>query len=605
MILTVSAKKLHKNLRRLVQALPAVVARWPDAVLVMPGNPTAHERRAARARRPPWGSPPTSRSPRTSTRPIWRACTGSRAASCSRRSTRASGSRSSRRCAAASPSPARVPPRCPRSRATRRATSTRSTSPTSARALVELLADRGLADELVARGREREASVHVGGRGAGHARELRAGVGAGAVSPAGDAQEPPAAPRADDEPPAGLQAGATAAAAAGAAERAPDVLDTQAAGGLIIRGGVMRLGSYVVVVLLSLIPAVLLTRYLGAARFSAYTTVISLVSVISLVTDAGMSNLGDPRIRGARRRPTATALMRDLLGLRVALTLVGVLLATLFAVCAGYSAALLAGTVVAGLGTVALVYLHTLSIPLAAELRLGHDVAAGNRPPGADGGRDRGAGRGRRRRLPAAGGDARRLPAAAARDRACWSAAGSRCAWSCARATGSRCCARPSSFSLATAVGARLRLHRPDHHEPRREPPPERAVRAVVPRLHRRRHRARPAGRRRDPAARARRARRSRTARLRAAADLRGLADHRRRGGARHLRRRAVHRQSHRGAEVPGIRGVGAGAAHPGDRDDRLVPDRRLGLRAAVDQALRGAARGQRARRCSSAARSR
>jgi glycosyltransferase involved in cell wall biosynthesis len=43
-ILTVSAKKVHKNLRRLVEALPAVVARRPDVVLVMPGNPTEHER---------------------------------------------------------------------------------------------------------------------------------------------------------------------------------------------------------------------------------------------------------------------------------------------------------------------------------------------------------------------------------------------------------------------------------------------------------------------------------------------------------------------------------------------------------------------------------
>jgi O-antigen/teichoic acid export membrane protein len=159
-------------------------------------------------------------------------------------------------------------------------------------------------------------------------------------------------------------------AMAAASDRRPDVLDTQAAGGLIIRGGVLRLGSYVTVVLLSLIPAVLLTRYLGAERFSAYTTVISLVSVVSLVTDAGMSNLGT-REFAVREGSDRSALMRDLLGLRVALTLVGVLLATLFAVCAGYSAALLAGTVVAGLATVALVYVHTLSIPLAAELRLG------------------------------------------------------------------------------------------------------------------------------------------------------------------------------------------------------------------------------------------
>jgi glycosyltransferase involved in cell wall biosynthesis len=43
-ILTVSAKKVHKNLRRLVEAMPAVVERRPDVVLVMPGNPTEHER---------------------------------------------------------------------------------------------------------------------------------------------------------------------------------------------------------------------------------------------------------------------------------------------------------------------------------------------------------------------------------------------------------------------------------------------------------------------------------------------------------------------------------------------------------------------------------
>jgi glycosyltransferase involved in cell wall biosynthesis len=42
-ILTVSAKKVNKNLERLVRAMADVVAARPDAVLVMPGNPTAHE----------------------------------------------------------------------------------------------------------------------------------------------------------------------------------------------------------------------------------------------------------------------------------------------------------------------------------------------------------------------------------------------------------------------------------------------------------------------------------------------------------------------------------------------------------------------------------
>jgi O-antigen/teichoic acid export membrane protein len=149
-----------------------------------------------------------------------------------------------------------------------------------------------------------------------------------------------------------------------------DVLDSSAAGGLIIRGGALRFASYIAVVALSVISAALLTRYLGVARFGHYTTVISLVTVVSVVTDAGMSSLGT-REFAVREGAERETLMRDLLGLRVILTLLGVLLATLFAALAGYDLALLAGTVVAGLATVALVLQHTLSIPLSAELRLG------------------------------------------------------------------------------------------------------------------------------------------------------------------------------------------------------------------------------------------
>jgi glycosyltransferase involved in cell wall biosynthesis len=43
-ILTVSAKRVHKNLVRLIRAMALVVERAPDAVLVLPGNATAHER---------------------------------------------------------------------------------------------------------------------------------------------------------------------------------------------------------------------------------------------------------------------------------------------------------------------------------------------------------------------------------------------------------------------------------------------------------------------------------------------------------------------------------------------------------------------------------
>ncbi len=178
------------------------------------------------------------------------------------------------------------------------------------------------------------------------------------------------APRTADSAPADSAPADSAPADSAPADSESDILDSVAAGGMIIRGGVVRIAGYAGVVALSIISFILLARHLGVERFGEYTTVISLVSVVALVTDAGMSSLGTREYavsKGAQR----DTLMRDLLGLRVALTLVGVVLATLFALAAGYDPALLAGTVVAGLATVALVLAHTLSIPLSAELRLG------------------------------------------------------------------------------------------------------------------------------------------------------------------------------------------------------------------------------------------
>lgn len=149
-----------------------------------------------------------------------------------------------------------------------------------------------------------------------------------------------------------------------------DVLDSTEAGGRIVRGGALRFGSYVLMVALSVLSAALLTRHLGVVRFGQYTTVISLVAVVSAITDAGMSAIGT-REFAVRKDAERDALMRDLLGLRMTLTAVGVLLVTAFALAAGYGTALLLGAVLASLGTVALVVQHTHTIPLAATLRLG------------------------------------------------------------------------------------------------------------------------------------------------------------------------------------------------------------------------------------------
>ena len=153
-------------------------------------------------------------------------------------------------------------------------------------------------------------------------------------------------------------------------EAAADVLDTPAAGGLLLRGGALRFGGYVGGVALAVVSAAVLTRYLGVAQFGQYTTVMSLAAVAAAVTDAGMSNIGTREYaiqRGAER----DQMMRDLLGLRVALTLVGVALATAFALVAGYDRPVVFGAITASLATVALVFQHTLSIPLTTDLRLG------------------------------------------------------------------------------------------------------------------------------------------------------------------------------------------------------------------------------------------
>jgi O-antigen/teichoic acid export membrane protein len=149
-----------------------------------------------------------------------------------------------------------------------------------------------------------------------------------------------------------------------------DVLDSDAASGLVIRGGVLRFLSFAGQLGLSVVSTAVLTRRLGVSRFGQYTTVLSLVAVVAAVTDAGMSNIGT-REYAILREPERTEMMRNLLGLRVALTLGGTVIVLAIAVAAGYDEALLLGAVLASLGLVAIVVQHTLLIPLTADLRLG------------------------------------------------------------------------------------------------------------------------------------------------------------------------------------------------------------------------------------------
>jgi len=150
----------------------------------------------------------------------------------------------------------------------------------------------------------------------------------------------------------------------------PDRLDGPDVAGRLVRGTVLRFASYAGGSLLAVASFAALSRHLGPVEFGQYTTIMSLVTVIATVTDSGMSSLGIREyatLRGTHR----DRLLRNLLGLRVALTLGGVVIIVVWSLAAGYGNALLLGGIAAGLATVALVFQHTLTIPLSTDLRLG------------------------------------------------------------------------------------------------------------------------------------------------------------------------------------------------------------------------------------------
>lgn len=150
----------------------------------------------------------------------------------------------------------------------------------------------------------------------------------------------------------------------------PDLLDTPEAGGAAIRGGAVRLVGYGVAMLLGLAATPLLVRHLGTVGFGRYTLVLSLMALVQGVTEGGLSAIGlrEYSVLGERAR---NDMMRQLLGLRMLLTALGVAGAVAFTVIAGYDSELVLGTVIAGGGLLTLVLFSLVSIPLSAGLRLG------------------------------------------------------------------------------------------------------------------------------------------------------------------------------------------------------------------------------------------
>jgi O-antigen/teichoic acid export membrane protein len=153
------------------------------------------------------------------------------------------------------------------------------------------------------------------------------------------------------------------------AESTPDILATSEAGPAAARGGALRVATYLLGALLSTGSAALLFRHLGRVDTGRYVTALALVAIIGAASDLGLTGVG---LRELSVRPPDERwpLARDLLGLRLTLTVICGVLVSVIAWFA-YGPTLGAGVALASAGLLVLVAQDNAALPLLIGLRLG------------------------------------------------------------------------------------------------------------------------------------------------------------------------------------------------------------------------------------------
>jgi O-antigen/teichoic acid export membrane protein len=139
----------------------------------------------------------------------------------------------------------------------------------------------------------------------------------------------------------------------------------------VVRGSIIRLAGFVVINLLGAVGVAILQRHLGVATYGEYGTVLALISIVAGIADAGLTATGSRELALRAPGEDRRDLLGTIVGVRFALTTVGMVGCVAFAWVAGYSNAMVAGTALAGAGSVLLAVQSALTLPMAVELRNG------------------------------------------------------------------------------------------------------------------------------------------------------------------------------------------------------------------------------------------
>ena len=149
-----------------------------------------------------------------------------------------------------------------------------------------------------------------------------------------------------------------------------DVLHSGAAGGKVIRGGVIRTAGFGVGILFGLGTSALLLRHLGVVEYGKYGTIAALLGLVLALSDGGLTTIGARELSTTREGSARARVASTLMLVRLVTTTIGVLIAIGFAVFAYSSAQLTLGAALVG-GSVVLISLQAMSlIPLLVTLRV-------------------------------------------------------------------------------------------------------------------------------------------------------------------------------------------------------------------------------------------